>query len=108
MKDIKYHIYLNSEERRLLIGSLNDLRNKLIAEGRYTDLVDEVLIKAANAKIKKNQGGQQMPAIGIFASFEGGNDNTLTPLNSLLQNRINIDFLKLTFSTIMEDKDYDK
>ena len=49
-----------------------------------------------------------MPAIGIFASFEGGNDNTLTPLNSLLQNRINIDFLKLTFSTIMEDKDYDK
>ena len=53
MKDIKYHSYLNSEERRLLIGSLNDLRNKLIAEGRYTDLVDEVLIKAANAKIKK-------------------------------------------------------
>lgn len=53
MKDIKYHIYLNSEERRLLIGSLSDLRNKLIAEGRYTDLVDEVLIKAANAKIKK-------------------------------------------------------
>ena len=36
-----------------VIGSLNDLRNKLIAEGRYTDLVDEVLIKAANAKIKK-------------------------------------------------------
>ena len=53
MKDINYHIYLNSEERRLLVGSLNDLRNKLIAEGRYTDLVDEVLIKAANAKIKK-------------------------------------------------------
>ena len=103
MKDIKYHIYLNSEERRLLIGSLNDLRNKLIAEGRYTDLVDD-----SQCKNQKNQGGQQMPAIGIFASFEGGNDNTLTPLNSLLQNRINIDFLKLTFSTIMEDKDYDK
>ena len=49
-----------------------------------------------------------MSVIGIFAVFEGGNDNTLTPLNSLLQNRINIDFLKLTFSTIMEDKDYDK
>ena len=53
MKETKYHIYLNSEERRLLIGSLNDLRNKLIAEGRYTDLVDEVLIKVVNAKIKK-------------------------------------------------------
>lgn len=53
MKDTKYHIYLNSEERWLLISSLNDLRNKLIDEGKYTDLVDEVLIKAANAKIKK-------------------------------------------------------
>lgn len=36
-----------------MIGSLNDLRNKLIAKGKYTDLVDEVMIKAANAKIKK-------------------------------------------------------
>lgn len=53
MKNTKYHIYLNSEERRLLISSLNDLRNKLIDEGRYTDLVDEVLIKSTNAKIKK-------------------------------------------------------
>ena len=38
MRKTKYHIYLNSEERRL------------IADGRYTDLVDEVLIKTANAK----------------------------------------------------------
>ena len=53
MKNTKYYIYLNSEERCLLISSLNDLRNRLIAEGKYTDLVDEVLIKAANAKIKK-------------------------------------------------------
>ena len=36
-----------------MISSLNDLRNRLIAEGKYTDLVDEVMIKAANAKIKK-------------------------------------------------------
>ena len=49
----KYHLYLNYEERRLLINSLNDLRNRLIAEGRYTDLIDEVLIKVANAKTKK-------------------------------------------------------
>lgn len=49
-----------------------------------------------------------MPVIGIFAGFEGGNDNTLTPRKPLLQSRINIDFLKVTFSTIMEDKDNDK
>ena len=52
MRRTKYHIYLNSEERRQLISSLNDLRNKLIADGRYTDLVDKVLVKVANAKIK--------------------------------------------------------
>ena len=49
----KYHVYLNYEERRLVIKSLNDLRNRLISEGKYTDLIDEVLAKVANAKIKK-------------------------------------------------------
>ena len=39
----KYHVYLNYEERRLVIKSLNDLRNRLISEGKYTDLIDEVL-----------------------------------------------------------------
>lgn len=49
----KYHVYLNYEERRLVIKSQNDLRNRLISEGKYTDLIDEVLVKVANAKIKK-------------------------------------------------------
>ena len=49
----KYHVYLNYEERRLVIKSLNELRNRLISEGKYTDLIDEVLVKVANAKIKK-------------------------------------------------------
>ena len=53
MKYTKYHIYLYRKEWRRLISSLNDVRNKLIDDGRYTDLVDEVLIKTANAKIKK-------------------------------------------------------
>lgn len=53
MRRTKYHIYLISEERRLLINSLINLKNRLIAEGKYTDLVDEVMVKVANAKIKK-------------------------------------------------------
>ena len=36
-----------------MIEYLNKLRNRLISEEKYTDAVDEVLIKAANAKIKK-------------------------------------------------------
>ena len=49
-----------------------------------------------------------MPVNSIFVVFESGNDNTLTPSNPLLQSRINIDFLKVTISTFLEDKDYDK
>ena len=49
----KYYLALSTEEWRLLIHCLNEFRNRLISEGRYTDAVDEVLIKVAKAKIKK-------------------------------------------------------
>lgn len=49
----KYYLALTTEEWRLMIECLNKLRNRLILEGKYTDAVDEVLIKAANAKIRK-------------------------------------------------------
>lgn len=45
MSKKKYHLYLTAEERRYLFHSLLVYRNKLLAQGRYTDLVDEVLIK---------------------------------------------------------------
>ena len=51
----KYHIYLAYEEHRMLLNNLNDFRNKLIAEGKYTDLLDEVIIKVANAKPKRTK-----------------------------------------------------
>lgn len=49
----KYHIYLTAEERRVVINSLIDLRNNLISQGMYTDLVDELLIRISKAKAKK-------------------------------------------------------
>ena len=49
----KYHLYLDETERRVIILCLNDFRNKLIAEGRYTDCVDELIIKFAYAKTVK-------------------------------------------------------
>lgn len=49
----KYYLTLTTEEWRMVIESLNRLRNKLISADRYTDAVDEVLIKMANAKVKK-------------------------------------------------------
>ena len=48
----KYYVVLNDQDRRLVIESLNQLRNKLIVDGKYTDAVDEVLIKIIGAKQK--------------------------------------------------------
>lgn len=53
MREKKYHLMLDDFERRVLLNNLNDVRNKLIAEGKYTDLLDEVIIKVANAKLKR-------------------------------------------------------
>lgn len=49
----KYYLTLSIEEWRLMLVALNTFRNRLISEGKYTDAVDEVLIKVANAKTKK-------------------------------------------------------
>lgn len=49
----KYYLALNAQEHRLMIESLNQLRNKLIANGKYTNAVDEVLLKIIDAKQKK-------------------------------------------------------
>lgn len=49
----KYHIYLTAEERRVVINSLIDLRNNLILQGMYTDLVDELIIRISKTKAKK-------------------------------------------------------
>ena len=40
----KYHLYLTAEERRYAFNALLVYRNKLLAQGRYTDLIDEVMI----------------------------------------------------------------
>lgn len=53
MKKTKYHLYLTPDERRTVINSLIDLRNDLISRGKYTDIIDELLIKLTKAKFKK-------------------------------------------------------
>ena len=53
MRNPKYHIYLTPDERRTVINSLIDLRNVLISQGRYTDIIDELLIKFNKAKINR-------------------------------------------------------
>lgn len=38
-------LMLTYDEVRVLVYALNELRNTLIAENRYTDAVDEILVK---------------------------------------------------------------
>ena len=53
MRESKYCLTMNRQEWKMVIESLNNLRNKLITAGRYTDAVDDVLVKIANAPVKK-------------------------------------------------------
>ena len=53
MRNIKYHLALTDNEYSLIIKSLNDLRNELIAQGRFPDAVDDVLVRFIGAKKKK-------------------------------------------------------
>lgn len=45
MRKQKYHLSLTDTECHLVVQCLLDLRNALIAQGKYTDAVDEVIIK---------------------------------------------------------------
>ena len=53
MKTPKYHIYLTNEERSEVLKSLIDFKNALIEQGKYTDVIDETIIKLSYAR-KKN------------------------------------------------------
>ena len=53
MRDKKYFIALDDFERRMIVNCLNVMRNSLITNGKYTDAVDEALLKIIGAKRKK-------------------------------------------------------
>ena len=53
MKNKNYHLYLTDTEYTNIISALINLKNNLISQGRYTDAVDELIIKFAHAPLKK-------------------------------------------------------
>ncbi len=53
MKEEKYHLYLDDNEYSRGIQSLLCLKNSLIEQGRYTDAVDDVIIKFSKARKKR-------------------------------------------------------
>lgn len=53
MFEKKMKLDFNKEERQIAVEGLIELKNNLIEQGRYTDAVDEILIKLINAKWKR-------------------------------------------------------
>ena len=53
MKEDKYQVSLDDNEHGIVIRCLNDKRNELIKEGKYTDAVDDLLVKVGNAPKRK-------------------------------------------------------
>ena len=43
----KDKVHVTNDEKTVLILALNELRNKLLEEGKYTDAVDELILRFA-------------------------------------------------------------
>lgn len=53
MKTERYFIAFDRYEMGMMLEALVRLKNQLLAEGRYTDYVDELIIKVGEAPTKK-------------------------------------------------------
>lgn len=89
MREQKFHIYLDSHERTILLHSLVELKNQLLAQGRYADCVDELIFKVTGAPLKKTQSTTRLRE-GMMdgvefkelfkAAVETLREKTITPL----------------------------
>lgn len=53
MREQKYQLYLSEDGHRFLVQNLIWFQNKIRQEGRYTDAVDDLIIKISKIKPKK-------------------------------------------------------
>lgn len=49
----KYYLCLSSVEYRALVNSLVQMKNKLNQQGRFTDCVDDLILKVLAAPVKR-------------------------------------------------------
>lgn len=57
MFEKKYHLYVDDQEKRILLHSLIELKNLLIQEGRYTDCIDELIVNTTTTPVRKLKVG---------------------------------------------------
>lgn len=49
----RHYLYLDEIEYRVLIRSLVQMKNKLIQQGRFTDCVDDLILKTLSAPVNR-------------------------------------------------------
>jgi len=49
----KIQMYMSDSEQSILLAALVDMKNSLHEQGRYTDCVDEILLKIIQPKKRK-------------------------------------------------------
>ena len=49
----KHYLYLDESECNVLVRSLVQMKNRLIREERFTDCVDELIMKDLSAPVKR-------------------------------------------------------
>ena len=49
----KHYLYLDESEHSLLVKSLVQMKNKLTQQGRFTDCVDDLILKLIAAPVKR-------------------------------------------------------
>ena len=59
MAEKKYYIALDDFERRVIINGLNQFRTQLIAVGKHTESLDEILLKIIDAKQKRFRASKE-------------------------------------------------
>lgn len=52
MREPQDHLYISANQHSEIVKSLIRFKNKLQSEGRYTDAVDDLIIKFSSAKMK--------------------------------------------------------
>ncbi len=53
MREKRYFVVFSDLERRTLVYCLNEIRTRLKQEGRYTDAVDDLILRICDAPTKK-------------------------------------------------------
>ena len=53
MRKKKYYVILSEQETRVLLKSLIRFKNNLTQQGRYSDIIDELIMKVISAPTQR-------------------------------------------------------